>query len=104
MAISQVNSNGFGPTSWTTAGRPSSPFTGQMGFNTTLTAMEYYNGTTWQPFVGNYTYSASYLVVAGGGAGAGNGSAALLNSVSIQASQVGQSFLSGALQRIFDTA
>ena len=69
MAISQVNSNGFGPTSWTTATRPSLPFTGMQGFNTSLVAMEYYNGTTWQPVVANYTYSASYLVIAGGGGG-----------------------------------
>jgi hypothetical protein len=46
--------------SWTTAGRPASPATGQTGYNTTLVAMEYYNGTAWQPVVANYTYSASY--------------------------------------------
>ena len=60
--------------SWTTATRPTSPSAGQFGFNTTLSAIEYYNGTTWQSVVSNYTYSASYLIVAGGGGGAGSNS------------------------------
>jgi hypothetical protein len=33
--------------SWTTAGRPASPATGQTGFNSTLGILETYNGTTW---------------------------------------------------------
>ena len=35
---------------WTTAGRPASPTAGQMGYNTTLSAPEFYNGTAWQGF------------------------------------------------------
>jgi len=33
--------------SWATGGRPGSPAAGMLGFNTTLTKIEYYNGTTW---------------------------------------------------------
>ena len=33
--------------SWTTSTRPSFPSSGQTGFNTTLNAIEVYNGTSW---------------------------------------------------------
>jgi len=33
--------------SWTTVTRPASPNAGQTGYNTTLSALESYNGTTW---------------------------------------------------------
>jgi hypothetical protein len=33
--------------SWTTATRPSSPTVGQVGFNSTLSVLEAYNGTAW---------------------------------------------------------
>jgi hypothetical protein len=56
--------------SWTTAGRPATPSTGQFGFNTTLSAIEFYNGTSWiSTNTSNLSYTASYLVVAGGGGG-----------------------------------
>lgn len=32
---------------WATAGRPTSPTVGQVGFNTTLNAAEFYNGSAW---------------------------------------------------------
>lgn len=35
------------PTIWTTAGRPSPPFAGLLGFNSTIEAYEWYNGTQW---------------------------------------------------------
>jgi hypothetical protein len=66
------NAAGSGITfaTWTTATRPGSPATGQTGYNTTTGTLEVYNSTTtsWSA-VGqsNITYSASYLVVAGGG-------------------------------------
>jgi hypothetical protein len=70
-------SKGITNASWTTAGRPTSPATGQMGYNTTLGYPEYYDGTTWYQFNQAKIYTAQYLVVAGGGAGgfdsAGNG-------------------------------
>jgi hypothetical protein len=34
--------------SWTTSGRPTSPNVGQMGFNTTLTKIDFWTGTAWQ--------------------------------------------------------
>ena len=37
---------------WSTAGRPSAPFTGQAGYNSTTAAPEYYNGTSWASFTG----------------------------------------------------
>ena len=33
--------------SWTTAGRPATPSTGQFGFNSTLKCYEIYTGTAW---------------------------------------------------------
>jgi hypothetical protein len=53
--------------SGTTAQRPASPASGMSRFNTTTSAMEYYNGTRWVAV--NLSYSASYLVVAGGASG-----------------------------------
>jgi hypothetical protein len=47
MAIILDGSLGESNASWTTAGRPSSPSAGQMGFNTTLGAIETYNGSAW---------------------------------------------------------
>jgi hypothetical protein len=32
---------------WTTNGRPSAPFTGQVGYNTTLSALDLWNGSAW---------------------------------------------------------
>ena len=32
---------------WTTASRPTSPNTGQTGYNTTTSAVESYNGSAW---------------------------------------------------------
>ena len=57
----------FALPTWTTANRPASPYQGQMGFNTTLNATEVYNGSAWGAIGGAYT--ASFLNVAGGGAG-----------------------------------
>lgn len=34
-------------TSWTTAGRPTPPFAGLLGFNASTAAYEYYDGSTW---------------------------------------------------------
>lgn len=35
---------------WSTAGRPTSPYTGQAGFNTTIPEPEYWNGSAWTSF------------------------------------------------------
>jgi hypothetical protein len=40
-------STGVAPAQWTTAGRPSSPLAGQLGWNTTLTRLEVWNGSAW---------------------------------------------------------
>lgn len=54
----------------TTAQRPGSPNTGMIRYNTTTSAYEVYNGTSWvQLSTSPYTVSASYLSVAGGGGG-----------------------------------
>ena len=41
------SSTGLAIATWTTATRPSSPVTGQLGYNTTIGAIEAYNGTNW---------------------------------------------------------
>ena len=47
MSIILNGTNGVTNASWTTAGRPSSPAAGQVGFNTTLNVMETYTGSAW---------------------------------------------------------
>ena len=68
---------------WTTPTRPASPAVGQVGYNTTIGAMETYNGTTWSTSdlpatgaSGNFLQStgtawtsASTLAVSNGGTG-----------------------------------
>ena len=44
--------------SWTTSGRPSSPVTGQMGYNTTYGGLEVYNGSAWDTITGGPAFSA----------------------------------------------
>lgn len=56
---------------WTTAGRPASPTTGQQGYNTTLKLIEFWNGSYWIPAATYATYTVSYVVVGGGGGGGG---------------------------------
>jgi len=53
MPIVLDGSNGVTFPSWTTAGRPASPTTSMTGYNTTIGAMEYYDGTAW-----NQTFAA----------------------------------------------
>ena len=71
MALTLDGTNGMVLPTWTTAGRPSSPSNGQIGFNTTLNCIEWYGSSfsTWFPIYQGATYTASYLIVAGGGAG-----------------------------------
>lgn len=68
-AYETYNGTGWTVTaSWTTANRPSSPSAGYSGYNTTLAAFEFYNGSSWVSINSSYlSYTASYLVVAGGG-------------------------------------
>lgn len=47
MAITLNGATGEVPATWTTAGRPSSPTAGQTGYNSTLGALETWNGTYW---------------------------------------------------------
>ncbi len=42
-------STGLTLPTWTTAGRPASPNTGQTGFNSSYNIIEYYDGTEWLP-------------------------------------------------------
>lgn len=42
---------------WTTATRPSSPVVGTAGYNTTASAPEYWDGSSWVPFVSTVTAS-----------------------------------------------
>jgi hypothetical protein len=71
--VSLSNGVGFVNQTWST--RPSSPTSGQQGFNTTLSAMEYWNGTSWVQYGQASVSTITYLIVAGGGgAGGGNNS------------------------------
>ena len=63
-------STGVAPAQWTTAGRPSSPQNGQLGWNSTLGQLESWTGSQWQQIT-SLLYSISYLTVAGGGGGGG---------------------------------
>lgn len=51
MAITLDGTKGGTFPTWTTAGRPASPSTGQTGYNTTLGTMEVYSGAAWEPLV-----------------------------------------------------
>jgi hypothetical protein len=42
------SSGGTSISTWTTGTRPSLPLTGQIGYNTTTSSPEYYNGSSWQ--------------------------------------------------------
>ena len=82
MTIVLNGTNGITNASWTTSTRPSSPSTGQFGYNTTLNLVEFYNGTSWQPVAPTsiVPVTISYLIAAGGGAGGmgGGGAGGLL--------------------------
>ena len=71
--LSALGSNGgiTSPT-WTTATRPASPVTGQMGYNSSFGAIEFYNGSSWVFSSTVPTIAGSYLIVAGGGGGSSN--------------------------------
>lgn len=97
MTVTIDGTKGIVGASWATGGRPSSPAAGQRGFNTTLDAMEVYDGTQWQllsegisatggiitidgtytihtflnsgVFTPNFAGNVDYLVVGGGGSG-----------------------------------
>lgn len=59
MTITLNGSTGVVEASWTTAGRPASPVAGQTGYNTTLNALETYNGTGWTTVLGAVTSSTT---------------------------------------------
>jgi len=59
MPLSTIDSYGLTQTNWTTAGRPSSPFVGQIGYNTTYGGMEVYNGSAWDTITGGPAFQTS---------------------------------------------
>jgi len=93
MSIILSGQVGETPVQWTTATRPASPNTGQMGYNTTIGIYESWNGSAWSttgqwPTITQTIYTSSsgtYTVptgvkwlrvrmVGGGGGGSGGGS------------------------------
>lgn len=75
---------------WTTATRPASPYLGQPGWNTTINALEVWNGVNWQT-IASTAYAIDYLAVAGGGgagygSGGGGGAGGLLTASAISVS------------------
>jgi hypothetical protein len=103
-AVSLANlakNGGVGFPSWTTGTRPSNPYAGQAGFNTTLGYPEYYDGATWWQFNIAKSYTASYLVVSGGGGGGsahggGGGAGGLLTGSSTLAAGTNYTVTVGA--------
>jgi len=59
MSLILDGTNGETFPSWTTATRPASPATGQVGMNTTIGSLEAYNGTSWQQFTNGPAFSAT---------------------------------------------
>lgn len=47
MSLVFSGTNGITNATWTTGTRPSAPTAGQQGYNTTIVAMEFYNGSAW---------------------------------------------------------
>jgi hypothetical protein len=100
-----VAGTGITNASWTTAGRPSAPSTGQQGYNSNLNVIEVYNGTSWQATSVAPYYSASYLIIAGGGGGghntappsfAGGGAGGVLQGTRVLTAGTTYSFVVGA--------
>jgi len=63
-----VATSSFKAPVWTTAGRPASPAVGMVGYNTTLGAIESWNGTSWQTgggLVMQSVQTASFTAAAG---------------------------------------
>lgn len=50
---------------WSTAGRPTSPYTGQAGYNTTIPEPEYWNGSAWTSFSAAPTSISSGIITTG---------------------------------------
>ena len=57
--------------SGTTAQRPASPVNGMIRYNTSFNLLETYTNGVWVALTSAYTYTVSYLVIAGGGGGGG---------------------------------
>ena len=66
MTVTINGSTGIVGATWTTAGRPSSPAAGQVGFNTTLDTQEVYDGTQWQPTSDGFTATGGTITESGG--------------------------------------
>jgi len=58
MTMVLDGTNGLTYPTWTTATRPASPATGQMGYNTTYGGTEIYNGSAWDTITGGPAFSA----------------------------------------------
>ena len=71
MAMTLDGTKGLVLPTWTTAGRPTDPANGQMGYNTSLGHIEWYYSTdsTWYPTYTSLPYIVEYLLVGGGGGG-----------------------------------
>jgi len=71
-----VGGTGIANATWTSSTRPGSPVAGQQGYNTTISDLEFWNGSAWTRVLNlntPSTYAVTYLVVAAGGSGGTNG-------------------------------
>ena len=68
MPIRLDGTNGITNATWTTSTRPSAPSQGQQGYNSTLGAMEFYNGSAWVQgggFITQSVQTTGFTAVAG---------------------------------------
>jgi Chaperone of endosialidase len=65
MSASKIGVNGVVHASWATAGRPASPVAGQSGWNSTLGALDIYNGSSWFNLANIYTDASGNVGVGG---------------------------------------
>ena len=57
--------------SWTAVTRPTSPTTGQVGYNTSFSTLEVYTGTAWYQITTSLAANGVSFLMAGGGGGGG---------------------------------
>jgi len=92
---------------WTTGTRPATPATGQAGFNTTIGAMETYNGTTWSTSdlpapstAGNFLQSTGTAWTSATTLGVANGGTGLTTTTTAYGVLAAGTTATGALQNI----
>jgi hypothetical protein len=66
MTVIINGTTGITGASWTTAGRPTSPVSGQQGYNTTLGVLEVFTGSSWHIITGSFSATGGAITTNGG--------------------------------------